>query len=157
MNRKQKARKIRRAQAHHGSVTKSPGVATLSPRAQAEVDAEREVIASGKRFAELHGETGTAPTITTTSKPRRNLLRRRINMAEAAEDAMTKDGYVKVDALRTTEIEIEAVLEPAVTKARKQKKTVVLLREMAASGYKPKEGIEPKPSTTTAADWEPVA
>lgn len=179
MNRKQKARKLKQRQRHAAESRAFATTATMDTARDlakdlaevgtafvdkktktridpSQVAAEREVISSGKRFAELHDHA--APPIVTTPKPqRRRLLRRSApNMAQAAEAAMAADGFVKVDEMRTREIEIEAVLEPAIEKAKRAKKTAVLLREMDAAGYRPKEGTKPTPSKTTAADWEYV-
>lgn len=47
------------------------------------------------------------------------------------------------------------VLAQAVAKAKRAKKSEVLIREMKNAGYVPKVGSRPTPSRTTAEDWDP--
>lgn len=51
-------------------------------------------------------------------------------------------------------MDLSAVLETAILKARRAKKSQVLTREMLKAGYEPKPGIRPVPSKTTEEDWQ---
>lgn len=49
------------------------------------------------------------------------------------------------------------ILVQAVQKAKRAKKSAVLLREMEREGYEPKPGLAPTPSTTSPEDWQPTS
>lgn len=80
-------------------------------------------------------------------------------IADAYESAMNETPEEYADGVERYDVRaahLEKVLADAIAKAKKAKKTAVLIREMKNAGYEPKRGIAPRASTTSATDWQRI-
>lgn len=143
MNRRQKARKLRRAQAHGRStatiIRERIGV-DLTPQQAAEVAAFVESKPT-KRF-----EPST-PDIMTTTRRRSRLRPLHRHTGPTPERAKVCENTLPLALMQQD-------LDEAVAGAKRAKKTATLIRMMDRKGYVPKPGVSPTPSKTTIADWD---
>lgn len=167
MNRRQKARKRARAHAHHRSVLRfdtagliQDGTVTVFARDGKMLD-EPEVTAI--QLTQDANESGFAATEAgqrvRPSRVGRSLRKGIAKAVMTHPDLPGVEVEIEQHERRVTGntlpiVTMQEALGSAIAKARRQKKSAVLLREMAKAGYVPREGVEPKPSTTTVQDWQ---